>query len=44
MECHPDPDNAPCDGPNMVRLADLSALLATFVALDRIAKADPVAV
>lgn len=44
MECHPDPDKAPSDGPNMVRLADLPALLDTFVAFDRIAKANPVAV
>ena len=44
MECHEDPDNAPSDGPNMVRLSDLPALLDTFVAFDRIAKAHPVAV
>ncbi|GHD47524.1 2-dehydro-3-deoxyphosphooctonate aldolase [Thalassobaculum fulvum] len=44
MECHPDPDTAPSDGPNMVRMADLPALLDTFVAFDRIAKANPVAV
>ncbi|MEQ8817927.1 MAG: 3-deoxy-8-phosphooctulonate synthase [Thalassobaculum sp.] len=44
MECHPDPDSAPSDGPNMVRLSDLPALLDTFVAFDRIAKANPVAV
>lgn len=44
VECHPDPDNAPSDGPNMVRLADMPALLDTFVAFDRIAKANPVAV
>jgi len=44
MECHPDPDSAPSDGPNMVRLADVPALLDTFVAFDRIAKANPVAV
>ncbi len=44
MECHPDPDNAPSDGPNMVRLQDVPALLDTFVAFDRIAKAHPVAV
>lgn len=44
MECHPDPDNAPSDGPNMVRLSDLPALLDTFVAFDRIAKANPVVV
>lgn len=44
MECHPDPDSAPSDGPNMVRLADVPALLDTFVAFDRIAKANPVVV
>jgi 2-dehydro-3-deoxyphosphooctonate aldolase (KDO 8-P synthase) len=27
MEVHPDPDHAPCDGPNMVSLADLPDLL-----------------
>lgn len=39
LEVHQDPDNAPSDGPNMVRLADLSELLETLVAFDRIAKA-----
>jgi len=28
METHQDPDNAPSDGPNMVRLKDMPALLA----------------
>lgn len=27
MEVHPDPDNAPCDGPNMLKLKDLPGLL-----------------
>jgi 2-dehydro-3-deoxyphosphooctonate aldolase (KDO 8-P synthase) len=27
LEVHPDPDNAPSDGPNMLRLADLEPLL-----------------
>ena len=27
LECHPDPDNALCDGPNSVRLDDLPGLL-----------------
>ena len=27
MEVHPDPDNAKCDGPNMVTLSDLEGLL-----------------
>jgi len=38
IETHPDPDRAPSDGPNMVPLAELEPLLATLVALDRIAK------
>jgi len=44
MECHPTPETAPSDGPNMVRMADLPTLLDTFVAFDRVAKANPVAV
>jgi 2-dehydro-3-deoxyphosphooctonate aldolase (KDO 8-P synthase) len=39
IETHEDPDNAPSDGPNMVPIAALPALLETLVALDRIAKA-----
>lgn len=27
LEVHPDPDHAPCDGPNMIPFADLPALL-----------------
>jgi 2-dehydro-3-deoxyphosphooctonate aldolase (KDO 8-P synthase) len=42
METHPDPDNAPSDGPNMVALDDLPAILKSLTAFDRIAKADPV--
>ena len=38
METHPDPDNAPSDGPNMVPLADMPALLARLLAFDRLAK------
>ncbi|MBI1239556.1 MAG: 3-deoxy-8-phosphooctulonate synthase [Alphaproteobacteria bacterium] len=38
METHQDPDNAPSDGPNMVRLADLPALLSDLKAFDRLAK------
>jgi 2-dehydro-3-deoxyphosphooctonate aldolase (KDO 8-P synthase) len=41
IETHRDPDRAPSDGPNMVPLADLPALLDTLVAFDRIAKARP---
>jgi 2-dehydro-3-deoxyphosphooctonate aldolase (KDO 8-P synthase) len=38
METHQDPDNAPSDGPNMVKLKDLPALLGDLVEIDRIAK------
>jgi 2-dehydro-3-deoxyphosphooctonate aldolase (KDO 8-P synthase) len=31
MEVHPDPDNAPSDGPNMVPLKDFDNLLAQIV-------------
>jgi 2-dehydro-3-deoxyphosphooctonate aldolase (KDO 8-P synthase) len=41
METHQDPDNAPSDGPNMVKLKDLAGLLATLMAFDRIAKERP---
>jgi 2-dehydro-3-deoxyphosphooctonate aldolase (KDO 8-P synthase) len=44
METHQDPDHAPSDGPNMVKLKDLPALLATLIELDRVAKAHPVAI
>jgi 2-dehydro-3-deoxyphosphooctonate aldolase (KDO 8-P synthase) len=39
MESHQDPDNAPSDGPNMVRLAEIEGILKTMVAIDGIAKA-----
>ncbi len=39
IETHQDPDNAPSDGPNMVPLADMPALLERLMAFDRIAKA-----
>jgi 2-dehydro-3-deoxyphosphooctonate aldolase (KDO 8-P synthase) len=38
IETHRDPDNAPSDGPNMVPLRELEALLARLMAFDRIAK------
>jgi 2-dehydro-3-deoxyphosphooctonate aldolase (KDO 8-P synthase) len=38
METHQDPDNAPSDGPNMVKLKDLPALVSELVEIDRIAK------
>ena len=38
MEVHQDPDKAPSDGPNMLKLKDLPALLSDLVAIDAIAK------
>lgn len=38
IETHPDPDNAPSDGPNMVKLADLPALLDQLIAFDKLSK------
>lgn len=39
IETHPDPDNAPSDGPNMVPLAAFPALVAELQGFDRLAKA-----
>jgi 2-dehydro-3-deoxyphosphooctonate aldolase (KDO 8-P synthase) len=38
IETHPDPDNAPSDGPNMVPLRDFHALIAELQGFDRLAK------
>jgi len=38
IETHQDPDNAPSDGPNMVPIDKMPALLEKLVAFDRIAK------
>jgi 2-dehydro-3-deoxyphosphooctonate aldolase (KDO 8-P synthase) len=38
METHEDPDNAPSDGPNMVRLDKLKNILEQLVAIDGIVK------
>src|SRR5437870_6325829 len=38
IETHPDPDKAPPDGPNMVPLKDLEALLRRLMEFDRLAK------
>jgi 2-dehydro-3-deoxyphosphooctonate aldolase (KDO 8-P synthase) len=38
VETHENPDKAPSDGPNMVPLKDLPALIATLQAFDRVAK------
>lgn len=42
IETHEDPDRAPSDGPNMIRLADMPALLESLMAFDRLAKSNPI--
>ncbi len=43
IETHQDPDHAPSDGPNMVRLQDLPQLLSELKEFDRLSKAYPCA-
>ena len=38
MEVHQDPDHAPSDGPNMVKLKDFPSLLAQLVEIDAVVK------
>ena len=38
LEVHPDPDKAPCDGPNMLAVRDLPAFLSMIREFDRAAK------
>jgi 2-dehydro-3-deoxyphosphooctonate aldolase (KDO 8-P synthase) len=38
METHPDPDNAPSDGPNMVPLSKMENLLKQLVEIDKLIK------
>lgn len=38
MEVHPDPDSAPCDGPNMLHMKRLPEVLGEAMAIDRITK------
>lgn len=42
MEVHKDPDNAPSDGPNMIKLKDISGIIETLQELDGVAKANPI--
>lgn len=41
IETHEAPDTAPSDGPNMIPLEKMAALVASLMAFDRLAKADP---
>jgi 2-dehydro-3-deoxyphosphooctonate aldolase (KDO 8-P synthase) len=38
MEVHNRPDEALCDGPNMVNLEQLESILGTVVQIDRVVK------
>ena len=38
IETHQDPDNAPCDGPNMIAVTEMSALIAELRAFDDLRK------
>jgi 2-dehydro-3-deoxyphosphooctonate aldolase (KDO 8-P synthase) len=38
IETHPDPDRAPSDGPNMIALRDMPALIGRLKAFDELAK------
>ena len=42
IETHEDPDHAPSDGPNMVHLKNLPALLDMLMGFDKLAKANPI--
>ncbi len=39
VETHPDPDNAPSDGPNMVPMREFEGLMRTLLSFDALAKA-----
>ncbi len=41
METHQDPDNAPSDGPNMIPVENLEAVLQDLMAFDKLAKSQP---
>jgi 2-dehydro-3-deoxyphosphooctonate aldolase (KDO 8-P synthase) len=42
METHQDPDTAPCDGPNMIYLNEMPALVELLMQLDTLAKSNPI--
>ena len=44
LETHEDPDRAPSDGPNMIHLDQMPALIESLMGFDRLAKADPLRV
>jgi 2-dehydro-3-deoxyphosphooctonate aldolase (KDO 8-P synthase) len=44
IETHEDPDNSPSDGPNMIYLDQMPALVDSLMQFDRLAKANPLRV
>lgn len=42
METHQDPDSAPSDGPNMIRLDQIQGVIETLMMFDKLAKSQPV--
>ncbi len=42
IETHEDPDNSPSDGPNIIALSNMAALIDSLMAFDRLAKANPI--
>jgi 2-dehydro-3-deoxyphosphooctonate aldolase (KDO 8-P synthase) len=44
IETHEDPDRAPSDGPNMIPLDQMPALVESLMSFDRLAKANPLRV
>jgi 2-dehydro-3-deoxyphosphooctonate aldolase (KDO 8-P synthase) len=42
IETHEDPDRAPSDGPNMIPLVQMPALVSGLMKFDQLAKADPI--
>jgi 2-dehydro-3-deoxyphosphooctonate aldolase (KDO 8-P synthase) len=41
MECHDNPDVAPSDGPNMMKLSDMPEMLETMLEFDQVSKKRP---
>ena len=44
IETHEEPDRAPSDGPNMIPLDQMPALLKTLAAFHGLARANPIAI
>jgi 2-dehydro-3-deoxyphosphooctonate aldolase (KDO 8-P synthase) len=44
IETHEDPDNSPSDGPNMIHLDQMPALVHGLMEFDRLAKANPISI